>query len=55
MEKQSTETGTESGYLYGKNLIPTFKVAVYQHWNKNGCTEHGKHMLQTEQQHFWNA
>ena len=55
MEKQRSETGTEERHLNGEHLAGASKVAIYQDRNENGCSEHGKHVLQTKQQHFRNT
>ena len=53
MEKQCADTGADQGNLNMQDILP--KITVYQDRDKNCCAEHGKHVLQTEQQHLWNA
>jgi hypothetical protein len=53
VEKQCADTGADQGDLNMQDILP--KITVYQDRDKNCCAEHGKHVLQTEQQHLWNA
>ena len=53
MEQQGSKAGAEQCDGYGKTAgrslaACVYKVAVYQNRHQNGCTEHGKHVLNTQ-------